>query len=49
MDKATIIQAVINTLNEIPVSGAANLDRMLGCIQMLAKLKAEVEAEVSKE
>lgn len=43
MDTVTTIQAVINTLNIIPVSGAENLDRMLGCIQTLEKLKANME------
>ena len=44
MDKITEkIQAVINTLNIIPVSGEVNLDRMLGCIQTLRVVKTEME------
>ena len=44
MDKiAEKIQAVINTLNIIPVSGEANLNHMLGSIQTLRAVKAEME------
>lgn len=44
MDKVTEkLQAVINTLNIIPVSAEVNLDRMLGCIQTLRVVKAEME------
>lgn len=43
MDIVTTIQAVINTLNEIPVSGAVNLDKMLGCIQVLGNVKESLE------
>lgn len=42
MDTATTIQAIINTLNTIPVSGAENLDRMLGCIRTLEKMRADM-------
>ena len=44
MDKiAEKIQAVINTLNIIPVSGEENLSRLLGSIQTLRVVKAEME------
>ena len=44
MDKiADKIQAVINTLNTIPVSGETTLNRMFGCIQTLRVVKAEIE------
>ena len=37
------IQAVINTLNTIPVFGVENMNRMLGSIHRLAEVKAELE------
>ena len=40
------IQAVINTLNTIPVSGEENMKRMLGSIQMLHNTKSELEKGV---
>lgn len=49
MNIATTLQAVINTLNRIPVSGAENLDGMLGCIQVLEKLKDDIEKAVEDE
>ena len=37
------IQAVINTLNAVSVSGVENMNRMLGSIHTLAEVKAELE------
>lgn len=37
------IQAVINTLNTIPVFGVENMNRMLGSIHTLAEIKEELE------
>lgn len=42
--KETIL-AVLRTLDTIPVSGAQNMDRMLGCIQVLRSLTAEAAEE----
>ncbi len=33
--QAETLRSVIRTLDTIPVSGAQNLDRMLGCIRVL--------------
>jgi len=49
MNIATTLQAVINTLNRIPVSGAENLDGMLGCIQVLEQLKHDIENAAKDE
>ena len=38
-----IIRLIINTLNQIEVKGAENLDRMLGCIQGLERLDKAME------
>jgi hypothetical protein len=51
---AVSIQAVINTLNIISVNGEQNLNHMLGSIQTLRNVKAELEkgakcSEVSSE
>ena len=40
---AVSIQAVINTLNIISVSGEQNLSHLLGSIQTLRNVKAELE------
>ena len=42
MNAVESIQAVINTLNVIPVCGVENLNRMLGCIRTLADVKLEL-------
>lgn len=34
---------VITTLNRIAVSGSDNMNRLLGCIQELEKLRKEIE------
>lgn len=38
MNETTLIHRVINTLNQITVSGAENMDKLLGCILALRKL-----------
>lgn len=48
MDKVATIQAVINTLNIITVSGEQNLNRLLGSIQVLTQLKADIEKQEAR-
>lgn len=43
MDIRQTIINVINTLNTIPVSGRANLDRLLGSIMALEKVVGEMD------
>ena len=38
MNETTTIIRVINTLNQISVSGADNLDKLLGCILALRRM-----------
>ena len=38
-----IIRLIINSLNQIEVKGAVNLDRLLGCIQGLERLDKAME------
>lgn len=38
MNETTTIIRVINTLNQISISGADNLDKLLGCILALRKM-----------
>ena len=38
MTDTAIIRSVIHTLNQIPVSGKENLDKLLGCILTLERL-----------
>lgn len=45
MDKYEYISAVINTLNSVTVSGAANLNAILGSIQALQKLEKVLSDE----
>ncbi len=33
------IQAVINTLNNVTVNGFDNMDRMIGCMKVLAEVR----------
>ena len=42
MNTIESIQAVINTLNFISVRGVEDMNRMLGSIQTLANVKAEL-------
>lgn len=43
MDSLKTISAVINTLNQITVSGEGNLDKLLGCIMALKQVKEQLE------
>ena len=43
------VQAVINTLNQVSVSGYENLNRLLGSIQTLDKLKIELKTQNEKK
>lgn len=45
MRTSETLQAVINTLNIIPVNGEQNLSRLLGCIQTLNTLKSELDKQ----
>lgn len=36
---ANKIQAVINTLNSVTVNGFDNMDRMVGCMKVLADIR----------
>lgn len=45
MNAVESIQAVINTLNVVSVSGVENMNRMLGSIQTLARVKEELGKE----
>lgn len=49
MNVTESIQAVLNTLNVIPVFGMENMNRMLGCIHTLAEVKAELEKSKAEE
>lgn len=49
MDTATL-QALINTLNRIPVTGKEHMGMMIGCIAVLEnEMKKQKEAEVNAE
>ena len=48
MDRVATIQAVLNTLNIITVSGEPNLNRLLGSIQVLTQLKADIEKQEAR-
>lgn len=41
--------AVASTLNTITVQGRENLDRLLGCIQMLERMVADMDAAEEEE
>ena len=42
-DLANRIQAVINTLDSVTVCGFDNLDRMLGCMKVLAEIRDTIK------
>lgn len=46
MDNVKTIQAIINTLNQITVSGEGNLDKLLGCILALKKVRDNMSKPV---
>lgn len=45
MNTVEKVQAVINTLNKVTVSGYNNMSHLLGCIQTLDQVKKELEAK----
>jgi hypothetical protein len=49
MSNAETLQRVSNTLEKVSVRGREDLDRMLGCIQALDRLKNEMVVETKKE
>lgn len=49
MNTLETLQAVINTLNQVSVSGYENLNRLLGSIQTLDKLKNELKTQDEKK
>lgn len=42
-EKTTILSRVLFTMEQIDVHGKTNMNKMLGCIQELEKLKAMLE------
>lgn len=45
-----LLRMVVRTLNTIPVSGAENMSKLLGCINALESImKEEPKAEKTKE
>lgn len=49
MDTKSKIQVVINTLNQVQVSGKKNLDFLLGSIQTLEQVKNELGANTDEK
>lgn len=49
MDTITKIQAAVNALNDVSVSGYGNLDRLLGSIQILLQVIKDLEKSKSAE
>ena len=47
MDKIEYLNAVINTLEKVSVSGSGNWDRMLGCVQVLKQVCEELKKDGS--
>lgn len=45
MDIRSTIIAVINTLNQIPVNGKLNLDRLLGSITALEQVAQAIDTQ----
>ena len=43
MSMVDLIQAVINTLNQVTVSGADNLNKLLSSIQALTNIKSALQ------
>jgi hypothetical protein len=41
---ANKIQAVINTLDSVTVNGFDNMDRMVGCMKVLADVREQLKA-----
>ena len=49
MNTKDTLTVVIHTLNQITVCGAGNLDKLLGCIQVLERMKNELAAKAESE
>lgn len=49
MDAKAKIQIVINTLNQVQVSGKKNLDFLLGSIQTLEQVKHELGVSTDEQ
>lgn len=49
MNTAETIQQVINTLDKITVSGYDNMNKMLGCMQALNRIKTELATEATEK
>lgn len=47
-EMADRIQAVINTLNSVTVSGFDNMDRMVGCMKVLAEARDAIREITEK-
>lgn len=43
MDNITLLRSAVNTLNTIDVRGKENLDKMLGCINVLEHIVRNLE------
>lgn len=48
MNMIDSIQKVLNTLNTIPVAGVEFQDRMIGCVNILASMRCELENEAKE-
>lgn len=44
MDNITLLRSAANTLNTIDVHGKENLDKMLGCINVLEHIARNLES-----
>lgn len=50
METADMVQAVINTLSNLDIkSSYENMDKLLGCLQMLAKVRDRLNAPEVKD
>lgn len=48
MNATTTIQAIIDALNRVTVSGHENMNLLLGSMQTLLKLKRELEGQEAR-
>lgn len=44
MENITLLRSAVNTLNTIDVRGKENLDKMLGCINVLEHIARSLES-----
>lgn len=49
MDNITLLRSAVNTLNTIDVHGKENLDKMLGCINVLEHIAKGLESMKNAE